>query len=80
MMLSKNFNPDDLEKTHKELLEADIIAAIAERLAIDSQSAMRIYYESRLSRQIEKGLHGIQYLDAAYLVEDLFRNESELIA
>ncbi len=39
---------------------------------------MDIYYRSKLARQIEEGLYGIENLDYKYLVKDLLENESEL--
>lgn len=39
---------------------------------------VRIYYSSRLSKQISGNECGIENLDAKYLVEDLVENESEL--
>ena len=40
---------------------------------------LRIYYSSRLSEQINEGAYGIQYMDPAYLVEDLLENEPEVV-
>ena len=39
---------------------------------------MDVYSQSRLSEQIEDGMHGIQYLDAKNQVIDLIGNESGL--
>lgn len=79
-MLSQDFNPDVLEKMHKELLEAEIVALISERLGVEPHVAMQLYYNSKLSTQIDKGLYGIHYMDAAYLVDDLLDNEHQLFA
>jgi hypothetical protein len=68
----------NLESLHKELLEQDIVAIIAEEKFVDMRTAMDIYYESKLSSQIDKGSFGIQYLDAHYLANDLFENEPKL--
>lgn len=69
---------EGLEDVRRESLEADIVAGIARRLDISSADAMRIYFSSRLCAQIEEGAYGIQYLDASYLVDDLFEHEPEL--
>lgn len=37
-----------------------------------------IYYTSKLSEQIEKGIYGIENVDYKYLVQDLIENEPEL--
>ena len=41
---------------------------------------MNIYYHSRLSEEIEKGLNGIDNMDYRYLVEDLIENEKGLFS
>jgi hypothetical protein len=68
----------DLESIHKESLEKDIIAIIANKAGIDVREAMDIYFHSGLSAQIDGGVYGIQYLDARYLADDLMENEPEL--
>jgi len=70
---------NQLEAVLKESLEKDIISLLAERLEISVREAMDVYYRSKLSLQIDSGTYGIQYLDAAYLVEDLLENERNLI-
>jgi squalene cyclase len=67
-----------LESTYKQLLEKEIIAHLAEVKQLELREAMDIYYKSKLERQIDDGLFGIQYLDAKYLAEDLLDNEPEL--
>lgn len=69
---------EGLEDVRRESLEADIVAGIARRLNISSADAMRLYFSSKLCGQIEEGAYGIQYLDASYLVDDLFEHEPEL--
>ena len=69
-----------LETMLKESLEKDIINLLSERTRITHREAMDLYYHSELSAQIDSGAYGIQYLDAAYLVEDLLENEQTLIA
>jgi hypothetical protein len=70
----------DLENIHKESLEKDIIALIANKTGIDVRQAMDIYFHSKLSVQIDGGVYGIQYLDAQYLADDMMENEPELFA
>jgi len=67
-----------LEAILKESLEKDITTLLAERLEIPVREAMDLYYRSKLSHQIDSGAYGIQYLDAAYLVDDLLENEPSL--
>lgn len=59
----------------EEHLEIDIISGLAERLGIDAQEAMKLYYSSKLAQQISEGAYGIQFLDASVLVDDLIENE-----
>jgi len=70
---------NQLEAILKESLEKDITTLLAERLGLSVREAMDVYYRSKLSRQIDNGTYGIQYLDAVYLVEDLLENEPDLI-
>ena len=67
-----------LEAVLKESLEKDITSLISERIGIPIREAMDIYYQSRLARQIDSGIYGMQYLDAVYLVNDLLENEHSL--
>lgn len=69
-----------LPSLRKRHVETEIVSLIAERTGLDAGSALQLYYRSKLSRQIADGAHGIQYLDAAYLFEDLLENEPELFA
>jgi hypothetical protein len=59
-------------------LEKDIVSMLSERKGITIREAMDIYYRSELSRQIDNGTYGIQYLNATYLVDDLLENEPAL--
>jgi hypothetical protein len=59
-------------------VEQDVIAALAARNGLPEDVAMDLYYRSRLAQEVDAGSHGIQYLDAAYLAEDLVENEPEL--
>lgn len=60
---------------YRQELETSIIEYLAEKLKIDFRAAMKIYYDSKLSKQIEKGENGIDNLDYKNLAEDLIENE-----
>ena len=64
-----------LTSFYRQELENSIIEYLAEKLKIDFRDAMRIYYESCLSKQIESGANGIDNLDYKNLAEDLIENE-----
>ena len=64
-----------LSDFYRQELEASIIEYLAEKLKIDLRDAMRIYYESRLSKQIENGIDNLDYKN---LAEDLIENEPNL--
>ena len=66
--------------TYKERLEESIIAYLAEIRCVTPDEAMDIYYRSRLSRQIDQGLFGIENMDYKYLANDLVENEPNLFA
>lgn len=68
----------DVSAIYRQGLEEEIISKLAEARHIGLSDAMDIYYRSRLATQIANGDFGIQYLSAAYLVEDLIANEPEL--
>jgi hypothetical protein len=67
-----------LEKIYKERLEEKIISHLAEVKNLDLQTAMDIYYQSKLADRIAAGEYGIQYLDCKVLVQILAENEPEL--
>lgn len=69
-----------LAQLRKQNLESDIITGIARKMDCDAETALRLYFQSKLSQQIEEGRYGIQNLDASYLLEDLFENEPELFS
>lgn len=60
---------------YRQELETSIIEYLAEKLKIDFRDAMKIYYDSKLAKQIEKGENGIDNLDYKNLAEDLIENE-----
>lgn len=71
-------NQIELKKVYLRNLEESIIARISEVKEIDMDAAMHIYYSSRLSGEIERGIDGIEYLDYKNLVDDLIETEPEL--
>lgn len=68
----------DVSAIYRQGLEEEIIAKLAESRHIGLSEAMDVYYRSKLAGQIANGDFGIQYLSAAYLVEDLIANEPDL--
>jgi hypothetical protein len=70
-MIDKN----ELTAFYRQELETSIIEYLAEKLKIDFREAMRVYYDSKLSKQIEAGSNGIDNLDYKNLAEDLIENE-----
>lgn len=79
-MSGEPLSADVLEETLKRNQDTEIVTLLAEQLGVDAEEALAIYYSSRLSEQVNEGAYGIQYLDPAYLVEDLLENEPELFA
>lgn len=67
-----------LEKAYKERLEEKISLHLAESRNLDLQTAMDIYYNSKLADRIAEGEYVIQYLDYKVLVQILAENEPEL--
>lgn len=68
----------NLEFIYKQNLEENIIEYLSEKKKIDLRQAIDIYYRSKLSEQIAKGVLGIENMDYKYLAEDLMENEREL--
>lgn len=69
-----------LEKVYQENLEEKIIACLSETRGISLETAMDVYYRSRLADKIHQGVEGIQYLDFKVLVQILCETEQELFA
>ena len=67
-----------LTKTYKQNLEESIVAYIAEEKDISVETALDIFYRSKLSAQISEGKYGIENMDYKYLADDLIINETEL--
>lgn len=74
----KMVNNTALDHIYKQNLENRIIVYLSEEKNIELRDAMNIYYQSRLAKQIEKGIYGIENMDYRYLVQDLIENEPEL--
>lgn len=68
-----------LEKVYQENLEERIIAYLSEVRNVSLETAMSIYYNSRLANKIHQGMEGIQYLDYKVLVQILCETEKELL-
>lgn len=66
-------NENVLEKLYQERLEERIISRISEIQNISLEQAMDIYYGSNLSREINQGTYGIQYMDYKILAELICR-------
>lgn len=58
-------------------LEAQIIEELASRMGTDAVGALDLWYSSDLCESVERNDYGLQFLDAAYLVDELFGNGSE---
>lgn len=67
-----------LERVYQENLEERIIAYLSEMKDISLGTAMDIYYHSKLTDKIHRGVEGIQYLDYKVLVQILCETEKEL--
>lgn len=67
-----------LDSEYKEILEERIINYLAETKKISIRQAMDIYYNSKLSQQVNDGSYGIENMDYRYLTQDLIENEPEL--
>lgn len=71
---------ETLERVYQENLEERIIACLSETRGISLETAMDVYYRSRLADKIHQGVEGIQYLDFKVLVQILCETEQELFA
>ncbi len=69
---------ETLENVYQENLEERIIARLAEIRSLPLETAMDIYYHSRLADRIHDGTEGIQYLDYKVLAQILCETENEL--
>lgn len=64
----------EMENFYRENLEEDIVFYLSEQRNISPEQAMHLYYNSKLSENINAGKYGIQYLDYTILV-DLLEEE-----
>ena len=62
-------NGTELENYYREHLEEDIIFCLSERRAMPYDTAIRMFYTSKLSEDIYAGRYGIQYLDYTLLTD-----------
>ncbi len=69
-----------LEKVYQENLEERIITNLSMIKNVSLETAMDIYYSSRLADKVHRGTEGIQYLDYKVLVRILCETEAELLA
>lgn len=69
---------ETLERVYQENLEERIIADLSETKNVSLETAMDIYYHSKLADKIHRGVEGIQYLDFKVLVQILCETEKEL--
>lgn len=69
---------ETLEKVYQENLEERIIAYLSQTKGISLETAMDIYYHSKLADKIHHGVEGVQYLDHKVLVQILCETEKEL--
>lgn len=72
-------NEEMLERTYQENLEERLIAYLAKICDFSYESAMDVYYNSKLSDKIYLGKDGIQYLDYKVLAQILLETERELL-
>lgn len=68
-----------LEKIYQENLAERIISYLAEVKQIPLETAIDIYYRSKLADKIYQGIEGIQYLDYKILVQILIADMKESI-
>ncbi len=61
-----------------QLLEEDIVAALAQIKGIDLRKALDIFYRSRLADGVENGIYGMDCHGPRYLARELIENEPEL--
>ena len=67
-----------LERVYQENLEERIIVYLSETMDISLETAMDVYYHSKLADKIHCGVEGVQYLDYRVLVQILRETEKEL--
>ena len=70
----------DIDYIYKQNLEESIIEYLSKERNLELRQAMDIYYHSRLAKEIEQGIYGIENMDYKYLAQDLIENEPELFS
>lgn len=70
----------DIDYIYKQNLEESIIEYLSKEKDLELRQAMDIYYHSRLAKEIEQGIYGIENMDYKYLAQDLLENEPELFS
>ncbi len=63
---------DKLGDVRKVRLEAEIVDELASRLALSPEEAMERYFASDLAKMVEDNEFGVRYLDASYLVDEVW--------
>ena len=69
---------ETLERVYQENLEERIIECLSETKDIPLETAMDVYYHSKLADKIHQGAWGVQYLDFKVLVQILCETEQEM--
>ena len=72
-------NGEVLEQIYQERLEERIISYLAETEEMSLETAMDIYYNSKLAGKSHEGRYGVQYLDYKVLVQILCETEADLV-
>ncbi len=67
-----------LERYYQENLEERLISFLSEWKGFSLDTAMRVYYNSKLAEKIHAGVNGVQYLDEKVLAQILYETEPEL--
>lgn len=63
---------DKLGDVRKVRLEAEIVEELASRMGLSPEEAMERYYVSDLAKMVEDNQFGVRYLDASYLVDEVW--------
>ena len=72
-------NGEVLEQIYQERLEERIISYLADTEEMPLETAMGIYYNSKLAGKSHEGKYGVQYLDYKVLVQILCETEADLV-
>lgn len=77
-LVNEMTDKSELTKVYKQNLEESIILYLSKKKEIAIESAMQVFYRSKLAKQINEGKYGIENMDYKYLADDLIENEAEL--